>query len=524
MKKFNLIFLLSFFCFFISTKIMVAQNPGDLDPSFGTGGIVTTDVGNYDFGSSVAVQSDGKIIIAGSSDGLNGYGDFALVRYNSNGTLDNSFSSDGIVTTAVSYYYGDNANSIVIQNDGKIVVAGTSYINLSGNGFALARYNPDGILDNTFSGNGIVTTVISANSDEGMSIAIQNDDKILVAGYSNAPPFTDFATVRYNTDGTLDTSFASDGINILDIGGGIDVANSLIIQSDGKIVVAGYSENLSTGRKDFAIVRYNSDGSLDTTFSYDGIIITDISGDHDIGRSVALQTDGKIIVAGGAFDGSEWDCALVRYNSDGTLDTTFSSDGIVITDLSIIWDQGWSVAVQTDGKILVAANPIYDSYNFYYDFSLLRYNSDGTLDTTFSSDGIVNTDIDSTDDVGISMVIQPDGKIIVAGYSDDGINYDFAVMRFIGNTGTSVEEQHEKYNSRILKVYPNPSNDVFNIEFNYFTVQKIDVVNIMGEFITTIKNSKSPIIKIDLSDYPSGIYFVKVSSDEGVKTGKIVKQ
>ena len=206
-----------------------------------------------------------------------------------------------------------------------------------------------------------------------------------------------------------DTSFSSDGKVTTDLGFiAIDIGRSVALQSNGKIIVAGDSNG------DFALVRYNTDGSLDTSFSTDGKVTTGFGLlTIDIGYSLAIQADGKILVAG--TDGTDF--ALARYNSDGSLDTSFSSDGKVTTDLGFIAvDIGYSIAVQADGKIVVAGVS-------NGDFALVRYNSDGSLDTSFSSDGKVTTDFGLlTIDTIYSLVVQADGKILVAGES----NGDFA--------------------------------------------------------------------------------------------------
>jgi uncharacterized delta-60 repeat protein len=235
----------------------------------------------------------------------------------------------------------------------------------------------------------------------------------------------DFTLVRYNTNGTLDTTFDSDGKVTTAIGSGTDVAYSVALQSDGKIVVAGYSNNGSNF--DFALVRYNTDGSLDTSFDSDGKVTTEVGSGNDGGESVAIQSDGKIVVAGYSYIGSNNDFALARYNTDGTLDTSFDSDGKVTTAIGVSVNYAKSVAIQSDGKI-VAAGYNTGSNN---DLALARYNTDGTLDTSFDSDGKVTTAIGSNDRA-YSVAIQSDGKIVAAGNSNNGSNEDFALVRYAG--------------------------------------------------------------------------------------------
>ena len=225
------------------------------------------------------------------------------------GSLDTTFNTNGKVTTPIGS--GSRAHAIAIQTDGKIVVAGNA-----GNGtnidFALARYNKNGSLDTTFDTDGIVTTPIGSGNNGAYAIAIQTDGKIVVAGYAgNGTPYRIFALARYKTDGSLDTTFNTNGKVITPIGSGNNGAYAIAIQTDGKIVVAGYA--LKGTNFDFALARYNTDGSLDRTFDTDGKVTTPIGSDDDFAHAIAIQTDGKIVVAGDAYNDTNSDFALARY-------------------------------------------------------------------------------------------------------------------------------------------------------------------------------------------------------------------
>ncbi|RLS73949.1 MAG: hypothetical protein DWH99_02165, partial [Planctomycetota bacterium] len=409
---------------------------GDLDISFDGDGKVTTDFATTEFGGaldraySVAIQTDGKILAAGRSFTGNGEQyNFALTRYNSNGSLDTTFDGDGKVTTD----FGggdDHAYSISIQSDGKIVVAGESYNGSKRFDFALARYNSNGSLDTTFDGDGKVTTDFDGGDDIAYSVAIQSDGKIVVAGKRyKVVGGDDFALTRYNSNGSLDTTFDADGKVTTAVGSSNDYARSIAIQSDGKIVVAGNSLNGS--RSDFALTRYNSNGSLDTTFDGDGKVTTDFGGGDDHAYSISIQSDGKIVVAGfsgiGTIDSKDF--ALTRYNSNGSLDTTFDGDGKVTTDFGRnLDDHAYSVTIQRDGKIVVSG--MSEHVRGGYDFALARYNANGSLDTSFDGDGTVTTTIGihnfGQNYGAFSVAIQSDGKIVVAG---DG-PFDFALTRY----------------------------------------------------------------------------------------------
>ena len=368
------------------------------------------------------MQADGKILVAGRSHNGSDF-DFALTRYNSDGSLDTSFNGDGKLTT--DFGSGDDHSiSISVQADGKILAAGYSF-NGTNYDFALVRYNADGTLDTSFSGDGMLTTAIGATADIGYSVTLQADGKILVAGYSVAGLDKDFALVRYNTDGTLDTSFSGDGMLTTDFGSNEDIGYSVSLQADGKILVAGQSKNGAFN--DFALARYNTDGSLDTSFSGDGMLTTAIGASIDVGYNVTVQPDGKILVAGYSHNGVDVDFALVRYNTDGSLDTSFSGDGKLMTDFGSGADVGYDVIVQPDGKILVSG---FNANGANNDFAIARYNADGSLDTSFSGDGMLSTAIGSGEDIGQSIALQPDGKILVSGQSHNGVDKDIALVRY----------------------------------------------------------------------------------------------
>ncbi|MGI8604315.1 MAG: delta-60 repeat domain-containing protein [Verrucomicrobiales bacterium] len=325
------------------------------------------------------------------------------------GDLDATFGTGGKVTTDFGIGSGDEGVSVALQSDGKIVVAGSS--GASGNqDFALVRYTSAGALDTSVNGTGKVTTDFGFGADWGRSVAVQSDGKIVVAGSSDdASGTSDFALVRYTSTGALDTSFNGTGKVTTPIGSSYDWGQSVAVQSDGRIVVAGYSRNAS-GNADFALVRYTSTGALDTSFNGTGKVTTDFGGD-DYGYSVALQSDGKIVVAGDSDASDLSDIALVRYTSAGALDTSFNGTGKVTTDFDFGADWGTSVAVQSDGKIVVAgeSHPI--------DFALVRFTSTGALDTSFNGTGHVTTDIGSrSGDGGQSVSMQNNDKIVVAGY------------------------------------------------------------------------------------------------------------
>ncbi len=372
------------------------------DMNFGTAGKVVTDFGGFDSLRDIVIQADGKIVAVGGTDVGS---DFAVARYNIDGTLDTGFDGDGKVTTDFGVNVSVRAGAI--QPDGRIVVLG-----VCSNSFCLARYNSNGSLDTAFDGDGKVITDLP-DSQIGNDIVIQPDGKIVVAGSSSAGLNSDFIVARYNPNGTLDTTFNTNGYVITSILGN-DPANAVALQSDGKIIAVGQSN------ADFALVRYNSNGSLDTSFDTDGIVTTNIAG-TDIADDVIIQPDGKIIAAGD----SQGDFALARYNADGSLDSTFDSDGKVVVDFGD-FDDCRSAALQPNGKIVAVGN-VQNS-----GMAVARFNPNGSLDTSFHGDGKLITVITSSADIAQGVAIQNDGKIVIGGAPSFGA-VNFALTRFLGD-------------------------------------------------------------------------------------------
>jgi uncharacterized delta-60 repeat protein len=432
--------------------------PGDFDPTFGNGGRLVTVVG----GGSVTVvaevvQSDGKVVAVGYTD-LNGgnKNDFVLVRYLADGTLDVSFGIGGIVTTNIRPFGGgsngsnDFAGAVAITGDGRLVVAGYADLSAS-NDFVMVRYLADGTLDTSFGSDGVAILDIGPNSDDyARAIAIMSDGRMVVAGNAKMPTGYDFAVVRYLADGKLDTSFGGDGIVTTDIGtftGGntvsADYANAVAVLSDGRVVVAGTMYS-STGY-DFAVVRYLADGRSDTSFGGDGLVITDIhtstggnSVSSDYANAMAVMNDGRVVVAGYASLSTKEDIVVVRYLADGKLDTSFGGDGLVITDIRPYTggsagsnERANTVAVLSDGRVVVAGSV---NLSGITDFVVVRYLANGTLDTSFGGDGVVTTEIGlNSEEYARDLTVMDDGRLVVAGYASLLGRGNVAVLRYLAD-------------------------------------------------------------------------------------------
>jgi uncharacterized delta-60 repeat protein len=397
--------------------------PGDLDPSFGTGGLATADFGGRgDFGLGVAIQADGKIVTVGNSSMRGVFQvSFAVSRHNPNGTLDATFGSGGTVLTS---FGGPLAAAFdaAIQPDGKIVVVGDA-----GGAFGVARYNPNGSLDATFGSGGLVTTSFDG-SGQGEGVAVQPDGKIVVVGLVNGGE----GVARYNPDGSLDPTFGASGKAVFPGGGAFELA----LTSTGKIIVGGATGFFPFGASDFLILRLNADGSLDSSFGSGGKVSTDFGASETL-FGIAVAPDGKVSAAGTTRGASSGDFAVARYNADGSLDPSFGSGGRVATDVAGGDDIGVGVVVQADGGTAVAGTAVSSATT---SFAVVRYTATGALDPAFGSGGKTFATFGNPTNNAWDLAAQPDGKLVVVGGTADfsrGIS-DFAVARFLGSP-TAIE-------------------------------------------------------------------------------------
>ncbi|MBV9960492.1 MAG: FG-GAP repeat protein [Acidobacteria bacterium] len=422
---------------FVSMALMgTAQAAGELDMSFNNGGKVFTDFSNkYDVAYDMVVQPDGKIVVVGSTHSdFTVWHDFGIARYNSDGSLDTTFGTGGKVATNISLY--DYAYGVALQPDGKIVVVGST-VAFDGVGqidFAIARYNSNGTLDSTFGNGGKVIIDFFTADDIAKEVVIQPDNKMVVGGevrFSHpSVGDSDFGLVRLNSDGSLDTTFDGDGKVTTHIPSGLGWTNdslaALALTPDGKIVAAGASVDK------FSMARYNPNGSLDTTFDTDGMLYSNFAGadNQTAPRAMVFQPDGKIITTG-LINAPAYDTlALARFNTDGTLDTTFDGDGIAtaippgnqpanITD----------IALTAEGKIVLSG------YNNWVGFTAVRYLPNGSLDTAFGERGRFFTHLTNAFPRALASAVQADGKILLAGQTSRLIseNSDFVILRYQAN-------------------------------------------------------------------------------------------
>ncbi len=403
-----------------------AGTPGALDPTFGTGGKVFTDIGtgSEDLDFAAGIAPGGKPVVIARTD-ANGSFDFAIVRYTKSGMLDSTFGTGGKAITDFGTGSSDLVFGGVVLSNGKVVAVGGSNANGGSDDFAIARYNKDGTLDTTFGTGGKVLTDFGGHGDEAVAARPAAGGKLIVVGASGG----DFAVARYNKDGTLDATFGTGGRVVTDLGGTQDTAEAVAIQRDGKIVVAGNS-NAHSSLRDFAVVRYDKKGNLDPGFGTGGMVFTDFGGIDTVEHgSLILAPRGKIVV-GGDTDATDpnQDFALARYNKDGSLDSTFGSGGKVITDLGGEEDLSQIVA-QPGNKIIAVGSS--DKNNPSFESVIARYNASGELDSTFGTGGTVFTGFGSGGSFADAVAVGG-GKAVVAGATNAvDPNFDVSVARYL---------------------------------------------------------------------------------------------
>jgi uncharacterized delta-60 repeat protein len=410
---------------------------GDLDLSFGTGGFVTTDLGAQEEAEAVAIQPDGRIVIGVKRSPLSG-SDFILMRYNATGTVDTSFGVGGVVQTNF-LGFGGIITSVKVDSRGRILAAGYIYTSSQGasGDFALARYLSSGALDTSFGSQGKVIRDNGAGA-LAQAIAIQKDGKIVVAGGSNG----DFTVFRLTSNGAPDLTFAFGNVVATDFNDTWDHAHAIVLQSDGRIVVGGDAKSMNGPGQgftssDFALARYNTNGTLDTTFGEGGKVTNRFSGDFNYCRDLLIRSTpfgGEQIIAVGTIsyftsDYSTGDFGIACYLSDGSLNPLFGAGGVISTDFGYR-DFATSAVQQADGKIIVAG------WGANHFFALARYNSNGSLDRSFGNGGKIITHMGSGSEI-LGLALTPQAEIIVAGYvhyiygpgPTDG-NADIAIAKY----------------------------------------------------------------------------------------------
>ncbi|MBN1535819.1 MAG: hypothetical protein JW908_03725 [Anaerolineales bacterium] len=441
--------------------------PGDLDTSFDSDGIVEASFsGNPAVFNGIVVQPDNKIIAVGFKDQNSDWAapvDVVMARYSEDGSLDTTFGTSGIYTASINGTDG-RFYAAALQPDGKIIVVGYS-VSGGNKAFLVTRFTADGALDTTFGSSGMTYSSFGAGDDQAYDVAIQEDGKIVVAGSAESTTLLyDFVIARYTDAGVLDTTFnpgGTPGYAIVPLQSDArDYAKHVAIQSDGKIVATGPVETGNFSNiYNMATIRLTSAGALDTTFNSTGIAAYYGSDSADTCGGMEIQNDGKIVMA--AVVGSS-NIGAIRYTTAGAVDTTFSPADSGSTD--IVKD----AALQPDGKLVVTG--FKNETGYTWDPFVVRYNTDGTLDTTFSGDGLAYTNLGTNTDYGLAVAVQPDGQIVVAGYKSSG-GYAAILLRYdtrVTGTATVGTSETPIGSTNVSAQVPSGSCEVTAIKKNAF--------------------------------------------------------
>ena len=511
------------FLFFllITGAITASGQAGTLDKTFSSDGKLTTLVSSTKVaGNSVVIQTDGKILVAGNfkrtgSDPFN-VNDFAVVRYNMDGTLDGSFGG-GNGKVGIDFGTDEGPNpTIALLQDGKIIVAGyTAQDNdIEREYIAIARLNVDGSPDLGFGSVG--QTKIKIEGFYG-SMAIQPDGKIVVGGYTLGSPFVLY---RLNSNGTIDNSFGNNGEVMHYFGffseGPNDGVHAILIQPDGKVVSAGTVSTNS--RENVALTRHNSNGTIDASFGSNGQVVTSIGSTGNAGGNAAvLQSDNKILVAG-YYTPSDRSFAAVRYNQNGTLDNSFAGNGKVGIDFTY-GSQANALVLQKDGKIVLAGKAINHTGA---DFALVRLTGTGGIDNGFGTAGKVTTDFGSTD-VANGMALQFDGKIVVAGSSGNFI----AAARYSSGAVIAIAAPTpvSKTNHNSVYLYPNPAVTTIRVQgLNPFSATNLSITDVTGRILKKDISAGADNYLLNIGHLIPGVYSLQVEENHQTQSLKFIKK
>ena len=513
-------------------SLRVSAQAGSLDPTWGKNGIVQTKLlGRLDVIRRICVQPDGKIIAMGSAlEGTiqTGTKKVAFVRYNSDGNLDESFGTNGIFIADVSKVYGNFAMDGKVLSDGKIIACGYTFDDtIDKSRLLVMRLTKDGKFDPTFGTNGFTIDDFqySAYSEK---MVIQKDGKIVVGGYYN----DNFMTARYDANGKLDKTYGTDGMCVIKAQNSFSYISGMDIQDDGKIVVAGFYTH-PNGHDKWMIARIGADGKIDQSFGEDGLIFfNDIGGGHDFATSVAIQSDGKILVGGHSWDIGipilQYSTAIVRLNKDGSVDKSFGKSGLFRKRISenVSCNYLFDLVIAPNGNIYAATS------NYTYidaesktvrDLGVMSITKDGTLNTSFGTNGFASSDVDGGNDDAVSLAFTPNRKIVLGGTSYTASGCKFVVLRYNTDVETGYEQPFTDADNdgNSFEVYPNPTKDILNINAKGIgSSYKVQIVDMTGAIVLTADNAKT----VNTSTLSTGNYIIKLIADGKTYVNRFIKK
>ena len=518
-----------------------------LDPTFGTAGTVMTIIGDNQHGgdqiNKVLILPNGKILAIGQATYRNNVG-FAIARYNQNGSIDSTFGESGNLITYFSNSYYNIPYSAAFQSDGKILLAGEICTPILGGQphFAVLRYTENGRIDSTFGVNGFIVDSpdheFGTFQSIGTSVVVLPDNKFIVAGNSVLGTAKAFTLIKYQQDGKRDSTFGLNGVVRNYVKGGSETGDycyKVLTTNDGKIIAAGTSYGYTQfGRDAFALVRYNSNGTIDTTFGTSGFVRAYVFGStaynsYSCALSAIIQPDGKILAGGYLLDSvNHYSYAIARFNTDGSLDNAFGPNGGTLTTHingnTSQDDFANDLALQSDGKIILAGSS-------GTCFSAARFTKNGSLDLSFGNNGTVLFNINggaNNGDAALSVAVQQDDKIILGGLSKDYTTNDQFALARLNSFYTGINENNRINSFSLKQNYPNPFNPATTISFSLDkeTKASLRVYDMLGKEIAELVNTRLPAGKheyvFNASKLSSGVYFYTLTTETNSKTCKMV--
>jgi uncharacterized delta-60 repeat protein len=516
LDKINIMKKLLIINFLLFSHIYVNSQIGFQDPGFGNNGILTTTISpKNDYGLRLCVLDDDSFILAGSATTVSGDRCFAMAKYSRDGELYTSFADGGIMTEDLGI--GDDViNSAIVTEGGKILVTGrTHQIDYD---IVFARYTATGLVDSSFGINGKVIIDYGFGDDRGVDIAIEDQNIIIGAFVTSYDSLKHFSVIKADLNGNPVPSFGNGGIVVADTGTENSFLTDMQIMDDGKILLVGYCDVEDTGNGDnwdIFMIRYNNDGTLDESFGTGGIKQASCLDLEDFPYSVSIQSGNKLIVCGSGDTNSDSYITLLRFLTNGDIDTTFGESGHVITSIGV-YDDAEPSLVQPDNKIIIGGYTTEGPGNAY-EFLVARYNPDGKLDSTFGTNGWTkSSNGPNTNQYGFTLAFQSNYDILLAGGTkeNDGGFYDFMTVRYIGDHTLGLTDLNEN-NTLELNIFPNPAT---NLSYLNFTLTETDVLNVelidlQGRMILQILKKQSfdkgkhneP---LNLSSLPPGNYIL----------------
>lgn len=498
-----------YYLFLLLLSATVAGQPGKPDSTFNKNGKLISGFNGLQNIDAIALQKNNKILVAGS----NSINFLPLIRYTKNGYVDTSFGDNGkIISTQKKH---PQFTGIALQSDEKIIVAGTA--NLSGfyNQAVLYRFTTNGIPDSTFGDNGFAFLSISQKNIDSRTpaIAIQNDDKMIIAGNAGDESFI----ARFTADGKRDSSFSGNGVHLVSLGK-ISKFSSLALQSNGKIIVVGSAGQ--NNKSKLAVVRFETNGRFDESFGNKGQLLVE-SPVYTEGSAVKIYPDGKIILAANTITNGKRSVAVVRVKTNGTIDSSFANNGWAFIEYNQSLYAS-SLALDADGKIVIAGSAAIDATGSKQLFAVVRLKPNGIPDNIFGNKGIVTTDFLPHNASASDVIIQPDKNILAAGGISNENLFKHAMVRYVGGNPTIITQTNQM-NESLVKIYPNPVKNILIIENLVLPKTTFIITNRAGDIIKTTTVSEKT-FQWNVSDLKPGYYYLTIQTGNEQKPVLFLKE